>query len=162
MLRASRESVRRLTSAVAIHGGPQSAWNDSWSTRWNPVLFASFGYIVVAIDPSGSTGYGQAFTAAVDQKCVQRRVATLTALAGEARRSRISLPVRRLSDRLLMRAGVGFVQRTFPEIDSDRMVAAGGSYGGYMINWLQGHNTLGFKAFVCHDGVFDPAQVRAC
>lgn len=54
-----------MCAAFLIHGGPQSAWDDSWSTRWNPALFAAQGYFVIAINPTGSTGYGQEFTDAI-------------------------------------------------------------------------------------------------
>lgn len=58
--------------AFLIHGGPQDAWTDSWSTRWNPKLFAEQGYVVIAINPTGSTGYGQAFENAIQNDWGER------------------------------------------------------------------------------------------
>lgn len=62
---SGRTILINICTAFLIHGGPQSAWEDSWSTRWNPALFAAQGYFVVAINPTGSTGYGQEFTDAI-------------------------------------------------------------------------------------------------
>ncbi|KAK4686640.1 hypothetical protein P7C73_g3487, partial [Tremellales sp. Uapishka_1] len=116
--------------AFLIHGGPQGAWDDAWSTRWNPALFASQGYFVIAVNPTGSTGYGQEFTD----------------------RIRTEWGGRPFKDLL---AGYQYALEKYPEIDPARTVAAGGSYGGYMVNWINGHNDqFGFKALVCHDGVF--------
>ncbi|MCJ1397068.1 hypothetical protein MMC11_000260 [Xylographa trunciseda] len=116
--------------ALLIHGGPQSAWSDSWSTRWNPVLFAEQGYIVVCPNPTGSTGYGQAFTDAIQNNWGGAPYTDLEAC-------------------------MAHVATDMPYVDLTRAVALGASYGGYMINWMNGH-PLGrkFKAFVCHDGVF--------
>ncbi|KAI5475438.1 serine-type peptidase [Pseudohyphozyma bogoriensis] len=116
--------------AFLIHGGPQGAWTDSWSTRWNPNIFVSAGYITVAVNPTGSTGYGQEFCDAIKNQWG-------------------GLPFQDLV------AGLNFVKTTYPEIDPERTAALGASYGGYMCNWIQGHNDqMGFKAIVCHDGVF--------
>lgn len=123
--------------AFLCHGGPQSAWNDSWSTRWNPNSWAGHGYIVVAINRSGSTGFGQDFCDKIKNDW------------GGA-------PFRDLV------AGLDFVKRAYPEIDADRMASLGASYGGFMQNWIQGHNDqMGFKCLVCHDGVFSLSQTWA-
>lgn len=116
--------------AFLIHGGPQGAWLDSWSTRWNPAVFAEQGYIVIAVNPTGSTGYGQKFTDAIQNNW-----------GGTP-----------YNDLVLT---FDFVLKTYNDIDAKRAVALGASYGGYMVNWIQG-NPLGrkFKALVCHDGVF--------
>lgn len=116
--------------ALLIHGGPQGAWLDSWSTRWNPAVFAEQGYIVVAPNPTGSTGYGQNFTDAIQNNW------------GGAPYDDLVLTY-------------DYILKTYSDIDAQRAVALGASYGGYMINWIQG-NPLGrkFKALVCHDGVF--------
>ena len=111
-----------------IHGGPQGAWGESWSYRWNPQVFAAAGYIVVMPNPHGSVGYGQAFTDAVSGDWGGRAYADIMATADKI-------------------AGL-------PYVDKDRMVAAGGSYGGYMIDWILGH-TNRFKALVSHAGVYD-------
>jgi dipeptidyl aminopeptidase/acylaminoacyl peptidase len=112
-----------------IHGGPQGAWHDEWHARWNYALFAAPGYAVVAINPRGSTGYGQKFT---DQ------------ISGDWNG--------RVYYDLMM--GLDHVLKTYPFLDGNRVAAAGGSYGGYMVNWLAGH-TPRFKALISHAGVFD-------
>ena len=116
--------------AYMIHGGPQGAWTDSWSTRWNPAVFAEQGYIVICPNPTGSTGYGQGLTDAIQNEWG-------------------GLPYQDLV------AGFDHIERNLPDVDTNRAVALGASYGGYMINWIQGHE-LGrrFCALVCHDGVF--------
>ncbi|PNS19108.1 hypothetical protein CAC42_1844 [Sphaceloma murrayae] len=116
--------------AFLIHGGPQGAWNDAWSTRWNPAIFAEQGYIVVTPNPTGSTGYGQAFTDAIRKQW-----------GGD--------PYRDLENVFT------YLEESVPDVDTENAVALGASYGGYMINWINGH-ALGrkFKALVCHDGIF--------
>ncbi|KAF2875028.1 dipeptidyl-peptidase-like protein V precursor [Massariosphaeria phaeospora] len=115
--------------AYLIHGGPQGAWEDSWSTRWNPAVYAEQGYVVVAPNPTGSTGYGQDFVDAIQGQWG-------------------GLPYKDLVK------GFEYIASNLHYVDTDRAVALGASYGGYMINWIQGHE-LGrkFKALVCHDGV---------
>ncbi|KXT13799.1 hypothetical protein AC579_2341 [Pseudocercospora musae] len=115
--------------AYLIHGGPQGAWGDSWSTRWNPAVFAEQGYIVIAINPTGSTGYGQAFTDAIRRNW-----------GGDPYQDIVNV--------------FDWAKANIPEADHNRAVALGASYGGYMMNWIQGHD-LGrqFKALVCHDGI---------
>ncbi|KAN0065808.1 Dipeptidyl-peptidase 5 [Thecaphora frezii] len=120
--------------AVLIHGGPEGAWTNSWSTRWNPAVFAAQGFLVVTIDPAGSTGFGQKYTEAILENWGGRPYHDI-------------------------RAGVHYVLETVAAADPERVVAAGASYGGYMINWIQGHNDDGlFKGLVCHDGVFSTAS----
>ncbi|CAG8975482.1 hypothetical protein HYALB_00004800, partial [Hymenoscyphus albidus] len=116
--------------AYLIHGGPQGAWNESWSTRWNPAIFAEQGYIVVTPNPTGSTGYGMAFQNGIRNNWGGRPYLDLV-------------------------AGFEHIESNFSYIDTTRAVALGASYGGYMVNWIQGH-PLGrkFKALVTHDGVF--------
>jgi len=112
-----------------IHGGPQGAWGDDWSYRWNPELFAANGYVVVTINFHGSTGYGQKFTDAINADW------------GGA-------PF----DDLMK--GLGYAEQKYPFIDKDRECALGASYGGYAINWILGH-TNRFKCLVSHDGQFN-------
>lgn len=111
-----------------IHGGPEGAWGESWTYRWNPQVFAAAGFLVVLPNPRGSTGYGQQFTDGVNGDW-----------GGHAYRD--------------IMAVVDAVA-ALPYADKDRMGAAGGSYGGYMIDWILGH-TDRFKALVSHAGVFD-------
>jgi dipeptidyl aminopeptidase/acylaminoacyl peptidase len=113
---------------VLIHGGPQSAWTDSFSYRWNPQVFSAAGFVIVMPNPRGSTGFGQKFTDDISGDW-----------GGKA------------FDDIM--AAVDYVAK-LPYVDADRMAAAGGSYGGYMINWLLGH-TNRFKALVSHAGVYD-------
>ncbi len=112
----------------AIHGGPQGDWGESWSYRWNAQVLAAAGYVVVMPNPHGSIGYGQSFTDAVNGDWGGRAYNDIMAT-------------------------VDYVSN-LPYIDKDRMVAAGASYGGYMIDWILGH-TDRFKALVSHAGVFD-------
>jgi dipeptidyl aminopeptidase/acylaminoacyl peptidase len=117
-----------------IHGGPQGEWGESWSYRWNPQIFASAGYVVVMPNPRGSTGYGQKFTDDINQdwggKVYEDIMATVDKVASE------------------------------PWADGDRMAAAGGSYGGYMVDWMLGH-TNRFRALVTHAGVYDLRSMAA-
>lgn len=124
------DSKKKYPLAYFVHGGPQGAWNDQWSTRWNPAVFAEQGYVVIAPNPTGSTGYGQAFTDAIKQNW-----------GG--------------SPYIDLEKGINYIEEHLSYIDKDHMVALGASYGGYMMNWFQSH-PLGrkFKALVCHDGVF--------
>ncbi|KAJ5097615.1 hypothetical protein N7456_008336 [Penicillium angulare] len=117
--------------AYLIHGGPQGAWNDQWSTRWNPAVFAEQGYVVITPNPTGSTGYGQSFTDGIIGQWGGRPYEDLV-------------------------RGFEFIEQNLAYVDTSRAVALGASYGGYMMNWIQGH-PLGrkFKALVTHDGVFN-------
>jgi dipeptidyl aminopeptidase/acylaminoacyl peptidase len=128
---------KKYPVAYLIHGGPQGSWTDAWSTRWNPAVFAEQGYIVVAPNPTGSTGYGQKFTDAISKNYGQDPYQDIVNC-------------------------FDWVGQNLEGADNDRAVALGASYGGYMINWIQGH-PLGrkFKALVCHDGIFSMAGMLA-
>ncbi|KAJ7600794.1 Alpha/Beta hydrolase protein [Mycena floridula] len=123
---------KKYPVVLLIHGGPQGAWEDQWSTRWNPNVFTGQGYFVIALNPTGSTTFGQKLT---------------DGIAGDWGGKPF----------VDMQLGWKYALQKFPEIDADRAVAAGASWGGYAINWIQGHPEYGFnfKALVCHDGVFD-------
>ncbi len=112
-----------------IHGGPQGAWGDDWSYRWNPELFAANGYVVVMVNFHGSTGYGQKFIDAINGDW------------GGA-------PYQDLM------AGLDYAEQHYSFIDKNRECALGASYGGYAINWIEGH-TDRFKCLVAHDGMFN-------
>jgi dipeptidyl aminopeptidase/acylaminoacyl peptidase len=112
-----------------IHGGPQGAWGDDWSYRWNPELFAANGYVVVMINFHGSTGYGQKFIDAINGDW------------GGA-------PYEDLMK------GLDYAEQHYPFIDKERECAPGASYGGYAVNWILGH-TNRFKCLVSHDGMFN-------
>ncbi|KAK8049063.1 hypothetical protein PG994_010793 [Apiospora phragmitis] len=121
---------KKYPLAMLIHGGPQGAWGDSWSTRWNPAIFAEAGYVAVMPNPTGSTGYGQKLTDAIGCDWGGR-------------------PYKDLENCF------EYIAKNMEYVDTDRAVGLGASYGGYMVNWIQGH-PLGrkFKALVCHDGIF--------
>jgi dipeptidyl aminopeptidase/acylaminoacyl peptidase len=112
-----------------IHGGPQGAWGDDWSYRWNPELFAANGYVVIMVNFHGSTGYGQKFIDAINGDW------------GGA-------PFEDLMK------GLDYAEKTYPFTDKNRECALGASYGGYMANWVLGH-TDRFKCIVTHDGMFN-------
>ena len=122
------DATKKYPAVFLIHGGPQSAWNDSWSYRWNPQVFAAYGYVVYAPNPRGSTGFGQEF---VDQ--ISRDWG-----------GRVYDDLMRQADDL----------ESLPYVDRSRIGAAGASYGGYMVAWILGH-TDRFKTLVCHDGVVE-------
>lgn len=119
-----------IPAILYIHGGPQGSFNDAWSNRWNPRVTASQGYAVISVDFHGSTGYGQAFTDAINKdwgggplEDLQKGFAAAIALD--------------------------------QQIDGNRACAMGASYGGYMVNWIAGKWPDRFKCIVQHDGIFD-------
>ncbi len=119
---------KRWPLVYLVHGGPQGAWEDGWSYRWNPEVWAAQGYVVAMPNPRGSTGFGQQFTDEISGdwggKCF---------------------------DDLMH--GMDYLE-TQPFIDTRRMAAAGASFGGYMMNWFQG-NTTRFKTLITHCGVYN-------
>ena len=127
----SFDPSRKYPAVFFIHGGPQGAWVDGWSTRWNPQVWAAYGYVVYAANPRGSTGFGQEF---------------LDAISGDWG-GQVYDDLMRQADDLA----------SLPFVDKAKIGAAGASYGGYMINWIAGH-TQRFAALVSHDGNFDLAS----
>lgn len=113
-----------------IHGGPQGAWGEAWSYRWNAELFAASGYVVIMINPRGSVGYGQSFIDGVNGDWGGKPYIDL------------------------MR-GLDYAEQHYPFIDKSRECALGASYGGYMADWILGH-THRFRCIVTHDGMSDP------
>ena len=122
--------VAKLPIAFLVHGGPQGSFSNSWSYRWNPRLFIAPGYAAVSVDFHGSTGYGQAFTDAIN-------------------RNWGGWPLEDL------KLGLAYATAHDPQLDADRACALGGSYGGYMMNWIEGNWPDRFRCIVEHDGVFD-------
>ncbi|MBV9958139.1 MAG: S9 family peptidase, partial [Acidobacteria bacterium] len=123
---------RKWPLLVLIHGGPQSAFGDAWSNRWNGEVFANAGYVVLMPNPRGSLGFGQKFVDEISGDW-----------GGKAYTDIMN--------------GVAHVA-SMPFIDRERIGAAGASYGGYMINWIEGHNDdprFKFKVLVSHDGVYN-------
>jgi dipeptidyl aminopeptidase/acylaminoacyl peptidase len=124
---------------VLIHGGPQGAWNNNWSYRWNPQVFANAGYVVFIPNPRGSTGYGQKFVNEISADW-----------GGKAYTDIMN--------------GVAEVLKKNSYIDKNRIGAAGASYGGYMVDWILGHNNdprFKFKALVSHAGVYNLESMAA-
>lgn len=112
-----------------IHGGPQGHWNDDFHYRWNLQMFAAKGYVVVATNPRGSSGYGQKFLDEISQDWG----------------GKVYIDLMNAFD---------YSVANFKFIDDKNLFAAGASYGGYMIDWIEGHNTK-FNALVSHDGTYD-------
>ncbi|HMI39901.1 MAG TPA: S9 family peptidase, partial [Sphingomicrobium sp.] len=126
----NQNATGKLPIAFLVHGGPQGSFSNSWSYRWNPRLFAAPGYGVVSVDFHGSTGYGQAFTDAIHNNWG-------------------GWPLEDLQK------GLAYATSQDPQLDADRACALGGSYGGYMMNWIEGQWADRFRCIVQHDGVFD-------
>ena len=116
--------------AFLVHGGPQGSFGNAWSYRWNPQIYAGAGYAAVFIDFHGSTGYGQKFTDAISGDWGGKPLEDL-------------------------QKGLAAAVEKFPWLDRERSCALGASYGGYMMNWIEGNWPDGFKCIVNHDGVFD-------
>ena len=123
------DAAKKYPVKFLIHGGPQGEWDDSWTFRWNAQLFAAGGYVVVMINPRGSVGYGQQFTNDVSGDWGGRAYQDLM-------------------------LGLDYVEATYPFVQKGNVCAMGGSYGGYMTNWIIGH-TNRFKCAVSHDGIFN-------
>jgi dipeptidyl aminopeptidase/acylaminoacyl peptidase len=129
---ANFNAKKKWPLLVLIHGGPQGAWNDNWGYRWNPQIFANAGYVVFMPNPRGSTGYGQQF---------------LNEISGDWG-GKVFVDIK---NGVAQTAALSF-------IDRNRIGAAGASYGGYMIDWIEGHNNdprFQFKVLVSHDGVYN-------
>jgi dipeptidyl aminopeptidase/acylaminoacyl peptidase len=123
------DPLKKYPLIFLIHGGPQGHWEDDFHFRWNIEMFASKGYVVIAPNPTGSTGYGQQFTNDVSKDWGGRPYEDLMKV-------------------------YDYSLKNFKFIDSKNTFAAGASFGGYMINWIEGH-TNRFNALVSHDGVFN-------
>jgi dipeptidyl aminopeptidase/acylaminoacyl peptidase len=123
------DATKKYPVKFLIHGGPQGAWGDDWSFRWNPNMFASDGYVVVMVNPRGSTGYGQKFVDDINGDWGGRAYHDLM-------------------------LGLDYAEKNYSFIDKDRECALGASYGGYAINWIIGHSNR-FRCAVSHDGMFN-------
>lgn len=127
---AGFKAGQKYPMAFLIHGGPQGSFGNSWSTRWNPQLWAGAGYGVVMIDFHGSTGYGQQFTESINQDWGGKPLEDL-------------------------QKGLTAVTQQQPWLDGDNACALGASYGGFMVNWIAGNWNNQFKCLVNHAGLFD-------
>lgn len=125
-----QNATGKLPVLLLVHGGPQSSFNNNWSYRWNPAVMASQGYAVVTIDFHGSTGYGQKFTDSINKNWG-------------------SWPLEDLQK------GMEAVGKIDSQLDTANACALGGSYGGYMMNWISGNWPDRFKCLVNHAGIFD-------
>lgn len=123
------DAAQKYPLLLLVHGGPQGAWNDAWSYRWNAEMFAAPGYVVLMINPRGSTGYGQKFTEEISKDWGGKVYEDLM-------------------------KGVDAAIAKYPFVDSSRTAAAGASYGGFMIDWIATH-TGRFKCLVSHAGSYD-------
>jgi dipeptidyl aminopeptidase/acylaminoacyl peptidase len=120
---------------VLLHGGPQTMWSDAWGYRWNAQVFSGAGYATLMINRRGSTGYGQKFTDEITNDWGGRAYEDVM-------------------------KGIDAALEKYPFLDKSRMAAAGGSYGGYMADWIATH-TDRFKAIVSHAGVYDKVSMYA-
>lgn len=120
---------RKYPLVFMVHGGPQGAWQDGWSYRWNPPLWAAQGYVVIAPNPRGSIGFGQQFTDEISRDWGGKVFTDLM-------------------------KGMDFAA-ALPYVDAHRMAAAGASFGGYMMNWFLGNAGTRFRAIVSHDGSYN-------
>ncbi len=113
-----------------IHGGPHTAFGDSWHWRWNHQVMAAQGYVVACVNYHGSSSFGHAFLDSITHRWGELELQDIEAA----------------TDRLL----------TQPWADRKRVFATGGSYGGYMVAWMNGHLAPGrYQAYVCHAGCYD-------
>jgi dipeptidyl aminopeptidase/acylaminoacyl peptidase len=129
------DASKKYPLLVLLHGGPQTMWSNAWSYRWNAQVFSAAGYVTLMINRRGSTGYGQKFTDEITNDW-----------GGKAYVDVMS--------------GVDYSLKKYPYIDGTRMAAAGGSYGGYMANWIATH-TGRFKAIISHAGIYDKVSMYA-
>ena len=126
---------KKYPMLVLLHGGPQTMWSDAWGYRWNAEVFSAAGYVTLMINRRGSTGYGQKFTDEITNDWGGRAYGDVM-------------------------KGIDATLAKYPFIDKTKLVAAGGSYGGYMADWLATH-TDRFKAIVSHAGVYDKVSMYA-
>ena len=131
------DSAKKYPVAVLIHGGPEGSYTQAWGTSWNPQMYTSRGYAVIMINPHGSVGFGDKFQ-------------------DDVRFNWGGVPY----EDIMM--GVSYILDKYSYLDRTRMCAAGASYGGYMINWVEGHNDINetlnkdwtFNCLANHDGIF--------
>jgi dipeptidyl aminopeptidase/acylaminoacyl peptidase len=129
------DATKKYPLLVLLHGGPQTMWSNAWGYRWNPQVFSAAGYVTLMINRRGSTGYGQKFTDEITNDW-----------GGKAYVDVMN--------------GVDFTLKEYSFVDGMRMAAAGGSYGGYMADWIATHNGR-FKAIVSHASVYDKVAMYA-
>jgi dipeptidyl aminopeptidase/acylaminoacyl peptidase len=124
------EPGKHFPVAFIVHGGPQGSMGNEWHYRWNMQVFAGHGYAVVGIDFHGSTGYGQAFTDSISRDWGGKPLVDL-------------------------QKGLAAALERYPWLDGERVCALGASYGGFMMNWIEGNWPDRFRCIVSHDGILD-------
>ena len=125
------DPAKKYPLKFLMHGGPQTAWGDAWSYRWNVELLAANGYVVVMINRRGSTGYGQKFVDEISGDWGGKAFVDLM-------------------------KGLDYAEQTQPFIDKNRECALGASYGGFMAELGSSTHTNRFKCIVTHDGMYSP------
>jgi dipeptidyl aminopeptidase/acylaminoacyl peptidase len=128
------DASKKYPVLMLLHGGPETMWGDTWSYRWNAETFAAQGWVIVMINRRGSTGFGQKFTDEIANDWGGKAFTDLM-------------------------TGLDFVLGKYPFTNRDQVAAAGGSYGGYMIDWMESQAKGRFRALVSHAGVFDLASM---
>lgn len=123
------DPARQYPLIMLVHGGPQGSWGNSWSYRWNPPLWAAQGYVIIAPNPRGSTGFGQKFVDEISRDWGGKVFGDLV-------------------------RGLDYAQ-SLPFVNRERTAAAGASFGGYMINWFQARIPGRFRTLVTHSGEFN-------
>src|SRR6266568_283816 len=129
------DTTKKYPLLVLLHGGPQTMWSNAWGYRWNAEVFSAAGYVTLMINRRGSTGYGQKFTDEITNDWGGKAYVDVM-------------------------DGVDFALKKYPFIDKTKLAAAGGSYGGYMADWIATHNGR-FKAIISHAGVYDKVSMYA-
>ena len=129
------DAAKKYPLLVLLHGGPQTMWSNAWGYRWNAEVFSGAGYVTLMINRRGSTGYGQKFTDEITNDWGGKAYVDVM-------------------------DGIDYVLKKYPFVDGTRMAAAGGSYGGYLADWLATH-TGRFKAIISHAGVYDKTSMWA-
>jgi dipeptidyl aminopeptidase/acylaminoacyl peptidase len=129
------DAAKKYPLVVVLHGGPQTMFSNAWGYRWNAQVFSAPGYVSLMINRRGSTGYGQKFTDEITNDWGGRPYVDVM-------------------------NGIDFALKKYPYIDGARMAAAGGSYGGYMADWIATHSGR-FKAIISHAGIYDKAAMYA-
>jgi len=129
------DATKKYPLLVLLHGGPQTMWSSAWGYRWNAQVFSAAGYVTLMINRRGSTGYGQKFTDEITNDW-----------GGKAYVDVMN--------------GVDYTLKKYSFVDGTRMAAAGGSYGGYMADWIATHNGR-FKAIISHASVYDKVSMYA-
>jgi dipeptidyl aminopeptidase/acylaminoacyl peptidase len=129
------EASKKYPMLLLLHGGPQTMWSNAWGYRWNAQVFSGAGYVTLMINRHGSTGYGQKFTDEITNDWGGKAYVDVM-------------------------KGVDATLAKYPFVDGKKIAAAGGSYGGYLVDWIATH-TDRFKALVSHAGVYDKVSMYA-